>query len=309
MPRAIQFDHYGDVDVLHIVEVPEPSPGAGEVAVRVVVAGTNPGEIGIRTGALESIYPTTFPCGEGTDFAGVVVGVGPDVTGVLVGDDVIGWSDERSAQADYVIVPEDHVVVKRPELPWEVAGGLFVVAATATAAVRAVAPKSGETVIVSAAAGGVGGLAAQLAQRSGASVIGIASDAHADWLTSIGVASVAYGDGMLERIKAAAQDGVDAFIDTHGGGYVDAAIDLGVSPDRINTIIDFPAAQRHGAHTDGMSTASTADVLAHMADLIADGDVTLPIDATFPLDEVRDAYTELAKGHTRGKIVLTVSPT
>jgi NADPH:quinone reductase-like Zn-dependent oxidoreductase len=309
MPRAIQFDHYGDVDVLHIVEVPEPSPGAGEVAVRVVVAGTNPGEIGIRTGALESIYPTTFPCGEGTDFAGVVVGVGPDVTGFLVGDDVVGWSDERSAQADYVIVPEDHVVVKRPELPWEVAGGLFVVAATATAAVRAVAPKPGETVVVSAAAGGVGGLASQLAQHSGASVIGIASDAHADWLTSIGVAPVAYGDGMLDRIKAAAPDGVDAFIDTYGSGYVDAAIDLGVSPDRINTIIDFPAAARHGAHADGMSTASTADVLAHVANLIADGDMTLPIDATFPLDEVRDAYTELAKRHTRGKIVLTVSPT
>jgi NADPH:quinone reductase len=309
MPRAIQFDHYGDVDVLHVVEVPEPSAGAGEVAVRVVVAGTNPGEIGIRTGALESIFPTTFPCGEGTDFAGVVVGVGPDVTEFLVGDDIVGWSDERSAQADYVIVPEDHVVVKRPELPWEVAGGLFVVAATATAAVRAVAPKSGETVVVSAAAGGVGGLAAQLAQRAGASVIGIASDAHADWLTSIGVAPVTYGNAMLERLRAAAPDGVDAFIDTHGGGYVDAAIDLGVSPERINTIVDFPAAGRHGAHADGMSTASTADVLAQVANLIADGDLTLPIDATFPLDEVRDAYTELAKRHTRGKIVLTVSPT
>lgn len=309
MPRAIQFDHYGDVDVLHVAEVPEPIPGGGEVVVRVVVAGTNPGEIGIRTGAMDAIYPTTFPSGEGSDFAGVVTGVGPDVTEFLLGDDVIGWSDERSAQADYVLVPEDHLVVKRPEVPWEVAGGLFVVAATATAAVRAVAPKAGETVVVSGSAGGVGGLAAQLAKRAGASVVGIASDAHADWLTSIGITPVAYGDGMLDRIRTAAPDGVDAFIDTHGSGYVDAAVDLGVAPDRINTIMDFTAAAKHHVHADGLSTASTTDVLAEVADLIADGTVTLPIDATFPLDEVRDAYTELAKGHTRGKIVLTVSPT
>jgi NADPH:quinone reductase len=308
MPRAIQFDRYGDVDVLHVAEVPEPTPGAGEVAVRVVVAGTNPGDIGFRTGAMDAMYPTTFPSGEGTDFAGVVTGVGPDVTEFLVGDDVIGWSAGRSAQADYVLVPEDHLVVKRAELPWEVAGGLFVVAATATAAVRAVAPKPGETVVVSGAAGGVGGMAAQLAKRAGASVIGIASDSHAAWLTSIGVTPVAYGDGMLDRIRAAAPDGVDAFIDTHGSGYVDAAINLGVEPDRINTIIDFPAVEKHHVHADGMSTASTADVLAGIADLIADGSIALPIDATFPLDEVRDAYTELAKGHTRGKIVLTVSP-
>jgi NADPH:quinone reductase len=309
MPRAIQFDHFGDVDVLHVAEVPEPTPGAGEVAVRVVVAGTNPGEIAIRTGAMDAIYPTTFPCGEGTDFAGIVAGVGTDVAGFLIGDDVIGWSDERSAQADYVVVPEDHLVVKRPELPWEVAGGLFVVASTATAAVRAVAPKSGETVVVSGAAGGVGGLAAQLAKRAGASVVGITSDSHADWLTSVGVTPVTYGDGMLDRIRKAAPAGVDAFIDTHGSGYVDDAVDLGVAPERINTIIDFPAAEKHHVHTDGMSTASTADVLAEVAGLIADGSVKLPIDATYPLDEVRDAYTELAKGHTRGKIVLTVSPT
>jgi NADPH:quinone reductase len=309
MPRAIQFDHFGDVDVLHIAEVPEPTPGAGQVSIRVAVAGTNPGEIAIRTGAMDAIYPTTFPSGEGTDFAGVVAGVGTDVTGLLIGDDVIGWTDERSAQADYVVVPEDHLVVKRPELPWEVAGGLFVVAATATAAVRAVAPKPGETVVVSGAAGGVGGLAAQLAKRAGASVIGIASDSHAEWLRSVGVTAVAYGDGMLDRIRAAAPRGVDAFIDTHGSGYVDAAVDLGVAPDRIDTIIDFPAAEKYRVHADGMSTASTAEVLAEVADLIADGDVMLPIDATFPLDGVRDAYTELAKGHTRGKIVLTVSPT
>jgi NADPH:quinone reductase-like Zn-dependent oxidoreductase len=309
MSRAIQFDHYGDVDVLHVAEVPEPTAGGNEVAVRVVVAGTNPGEIAIRTGAMDAIYPTTFPSGEGTDFAGVVAGVGPDVTGFLLGDDVIGWSDQRSAQADYVLVPEDHLVVKPPDVPWEVAGGLFVAAATATAAVRAVAPAAGETVVVSGAAGGVGSLAAQLAKRAGAAVIGIASDPHAEWLTSIGVTPVAYGDGMLDRIRTAAPDGVDAFIDAHGSGYVDAAVDLGVAPDRINTIIDFSAAEKHHVHTDGMSTASTADVLAEVADLIAGGAVTLPIDATYPLDQVRDAYTELAKGHTRGKIVLTVSPT
>jgi NADPH:quinone reductase len=163
----------------------------------------------------------------------------------------------------------------------------------------------GEVVAVSAAAGGVGGLAAQLARRAGARVLGIASAASAGRLRAIGVEPVVYGDGLADRLRSLAPGGIDAFIDTHGDGYVDLAVALGVTPGRIDTIIDFAAAQRHGAKTDASPQASTPDILATMAEHVAWGRLTVPIAAIYPLEQVRDAYTELASGHVHGKIVLS----
>jgi NADPH:quinone reductase len=178
MPRAVRFDHYGNVDVLNITEVERPSPSPGRVLVRVITAGINPGEIAIREGRLSKQFPATFPSGQGTDFAGVVAELGDGVTGPSVGTAVIGWSKERSAQAEFVAVPADQLVAKPDTLDWGVAGALFVVASTATAAVAAVAPQRGETILLSGASGGVGSLAAQLALRTGASVVGIARRSH-----------------------------------------------------------------------------------------------------------------------------------
>jgi NADPH:quinone reductase-like Zn-dependent oxidoreductase len=217
---------------------------------------------------------------------------------------VLGWTEERASQAELVAVPADQLTAKPPSVPWEVAGSLFVAGMAAYACVRAVAPQPGETIVVSAAAGGVGSLASQLARRTGASVIGLASESNHDWLRRHDIASVTYGVGRKERIRDAAGGTVDGFIDTFGGGYVDLAIDLGVDRARINTIADFEAVRRLGVQGQGTHAIATAARLAELGQLVADGELEVPIAQVFPLDQVRDAFRELARRHTRGKIVL-----
>jgi NADPH:quinone reductase-like Zn-dependent oxidoreductase len=306
MTRAVRFDQYGDVDVLRIEDVPQPQPAADQVLVEVVAAGINPGEISIRAGLLHERWPATFPSGEGTDFAGRVLQVGASVDGFAVGDEVVGWSDGRSSHAEHVVVTADHLTRKPLALDWIRAGGLFVAGVTAYAAVRAVQPTAGETVVVSGAAGGVGSLTVQLARNAGATVVGIAGEKNADWLRSVGVIPIAYGDDLGDRLRKLVPSGIDAFIDTYGSGYVDLAVELGVDPARINTIIDYQAAQKAGAKAEGSSTASDAEILAYLADELAWGRVVMPVAAVYPLDAVKEAYTELADRHTRGKIVLAM---
>jgi NADPH:quinone reductase-like Zn-dependent oxidoreductase len=304
VPLAVRFDEYGDVDVLKVVEVERPVPEPGQVLVKVVAAGTNPGEASIRKGLLAAIWPATFPSGQGSDLAGTVADVGPGVAGLAVGDEVLGFVDTRSSQAEFVVAEAGNLVPRPAKVPWDQAGALFVAGTTAYAAVRAVNPRPGETVVVSAAAGGVGSLAVQLARNTGATVIGLASEAHHDWLASHGITPVTYGDGVVERIQKAAGGPVDAFIDTFGNGYVEIAIALGVLPDRIDTIIDWTAAEKYGTKTDGTSAAATAEVLGELAGLIADGRLEVPIAKAYPLSDVRDAFRELEQRHTLGKIVL-----
>ena len=305
MPRAVRFDRYGDVDVLNVVDVERPIPGPREVLVRVKAAGMNPGEASIRKGLLAERWPATFPSGEGSDFAGMVEEVGPDVEGVQVGDEVIGWTDQRASHAEFVVAPAEHLTPKPAGVSWEAAGGLFVAGATAYAAVRAVGPSAGDTVVVSGAAGGVGSLAVQLAVLAGATVIGLAGESNHQWLLEHGVIPVAYGDGVVDRIREVTDGHVDAFIDTFGGGYVQLAVEeLGVTPDRIDTIIDWDAAQRYGAKTEASAAGASADVLAELARLIDEGRLEVPIAKVYALDDVRDAYRELEQRHTRGKIVL-----
>jgi NADPH:quinone reductase-like Zn-dependent oxidoreductase len=304
MPKAVRYDDYGGIDVLQVVDVDRPVPGPGQVLVRVKAAGINPGEAKIRDGQLAERWPSTFPSGQGSDLAGVVAELGEGVTGFAVGDEVIGWTDNRASQAEFVVVEAGHLVPKPAGVSWEAAGGLFVVGATAYAAVRAVAAGPGDVVVVSGAAGGVGSIAVQLAARAGATVIGLASPANHAWLASHGVTGVAYGDGVADRILAAAGGRVDAFIDTVGGDYVELALSLGVQPDRIDTIANFTAQEKYGVKIDGNAAGSSADVLAELAGLIDKGQLEIPVAGVYPLTEVRAAYTELEKGHTHGKIVL-----
>ncbi len=303
--KAVRFEQYGDVDVLKVVDVPRPQPAAGQVLVRVKAAGINPGEISIRQGLLHDRWPATFPSGQGSDFAGVVEALGPDVDTFAPGDAVIGYTDNRASQAEFVVVDAGHLTAKPASVPWEVAGALHVVGATAVAAVRAVAPQPDEHVVVSGAAGGVGSVVVQLAARTGAAVFGLASEPHHAWLRAHDVVPITYGEGVEDRIRAATGGQVDAFIDTFGGGYVEMAAALGVPAERIDTIIDYAAAQRFGAKTDGSAVGAGADTLAELARLLADGELEVPIAATYPLEQVREAYTELARRHTQGKIVLT----
>lgn len=304
MPKAVRFDDYGGVDVLQVVDVPRPTPGPGEALVRVRAAGINPGEAKIRQGAMHARFPATFPSGQGSDLAGAVEEVGPGVEGFAPGDPVVGFSNRRSSHAELVVVEARDLVRKPDGVPWEVAGALFVAGTTAYATVRAVAPRSGETVAVSSAAGGVGSLAVQLAARTGARVVGIAGPGNHDWLRSHGAVPVAYGDGLENRIREASGGHVEAFIDTFGDGYVALALELGVPPERIDTIADFAAVEAHGVKAEGSATAATAEVVAELVDLVARGELEVPISRTYPLDEVRAAFTELERGHTRGKIVL-----
>ena len=301
--RAVRFDRYGGVDVLEVREVEDPVATPGRVLVAVKAAGINPGEIAIREGRLHERWPATFPSGEGTDFAGVVRSVGDGVT-TSPGDEVLGWTEERASHAELVAVPADQLTAKPPSVSWEVAGSLFVAGMAAYVCVQAVAPRPGETIVVSAAAGGVGSLAVQLARRTGASVIGLAGQRNHDWLREHDIVPVTYGDGQRERIREVAGGQVDGFIDTFGGGYVDLAIDLGVTPERINTISDFEAVQRLGVQAQGTHAIATAARLAELARLVADGDLEVPIARVYPLDRVRDAFSELADRHTHGKIVL-----
>jgi NADPH:quinone reductase-like Zn-dependent oxidoreductase len=305
MPRAVRYDEFGGIDVLRVDEVRRPVPGSEQVLVRVKAAGINPSEAVIRTGAVSKLFPSTFPSGQGSDLAGVIEEVGAGVAGFSPGDEVIGFTQKRASQAELVLVEVGDVTRKPEKVPWEVAGGLYVVGVTAWGAVHAVGPKEGETVAISGAAGGVGSLAAQLARRTGATVIGLASENNHEWLTGLGVIPVAYGDGVADRIRAAAPGGVDAFIDAFGDGYVELALALGVAADRIDTIADFAAAAKYGVKTDGGTAAGPgATVLAELASLIADGQLEVPIANVYPLAQVREAYTELERRHTRGKIVL-----
>ncbi len=304
MAKAVRFDRYGGADVLYVADVDIPSPAAGEVVVKVQAAGINPGEASIRKGLLDAVFPATFPSGQGSDLAGVVHQLGDGVTGFSLGDEVLGWSWQRSSQAEYVSVPAAQLIPKPPALSWPVAGSLYVVGVTAYAAVRAVSVQPGETVVVSGAAGGVGTIVTQLLKVKGAQVIGIASAPHHEWLRSHGVTPVSYGDGLEERILALAPNGVDAFIDLFGPDYVRLAVELGLPRDRIETIIAFDAAKEYGTQAAGSGDASTTEVLAEIAGLVASGEIEVPIAATYPLEKVKDAYEELEKRHTRGKIVL-----
>jgi NADPH:quinone reductase-like Zn-dependent oxidoreductase len=303
--RAVRFDEHGDVDVLYLADVPLPELEPDQVLVKVWAAGINPGEIAIRVGAMATAFPTTFPSGEGTDFAGTVVEVGGDASGFAIGDAVLGWSEWRSSHADYVVVPQSHLVPKPETVSWEVAGSLFIAGVTAFAAARAVEAQAGETVVVSSAAGGVGSIVVQLLASRGVRVIGVASEPNHEWLRSVGVIPVGYSEpDLAARVRALAPEGVDALVDTHGPEYVELAVELGVPPQRINTVAAYQAATEIGAKTEGARFASNAETLGEVVDLVARGVVSVQIEATYPLDAVKEAYTELGKRHSRGKIVL-----
>ncbi len=306
MSKAVRFDRYGDVDVLEVREVERPVPAKGQVLVQVKAAGINPGEAMIRRGVLHDRWPATFPSGQGSDLAGVVAEVGPGVTAFGVGDEVLGFTENRSSQAEFVNVPATQLTAKPGAVPWEVAGALYVAGTTAYAAVRSVSLKPGETVAIAGAAGGVGSMAVQLAKRADATVLGIAGPANDDWLTAHGVTPVNYGRGLADRLRAASPNGrIDAFLDLFGSGYVELAVtELDIQPERVDTIIDVPAVEQFGVKFEGNGDASSADVLAELAALIADGELKVPIAEVVPLDDVQRAYRTLEQRHTRGKIVL-----
>lgn len=301
MARFARIERFGGPEVIEIVHEDPAHPGPGEVRVRVRANGLNPVDYKIfRSAQHAANYGAVPPCGIGMDFAGDVDEIGEGVTRFAVGDAVLGGK-RNAAVGDFVIIGEDEIIIRKPDaLDYDRAGALAVVGRTGWAIVAALSIGRGDTVFVSAAAGGVGVVAAQLAVRAGAIVVGTAGEDNHEFLRGLGVIPVAYGEGMLGRLRDAAPQGYTAALDNNGPDSIDAALELGIPLHRINTI----AARGHrGAQGAGSVDASLED-FAEIARLVAEDEVLLPIDSIYPIERVREAYERLEAGHLRGKIVL-----
>ena len=305
--KAVRFTRYGGPEVLEVTDVARPVPAPGEVLVEVVATATNPGEIGIREGHYADRWPAHFPEGQGNDFAGRIVELGGNDTHLKIGDEVLGFAPRR-AQAEYVALGAQRVTLKPSGLSWEAAATIAGAGATAWASVAAVNPQAGETVVVSAAAGGVGIYAGQLARLRGADVIGTCSAANFEGLAALGIRPVQYGPDLARQLRALAPGGIDGFIDTFGAGNVAMAVDLGVQPHRINTLNDFDAVRRFGVHSDAQEQADTPQEWSALAELVAHGDIKVPIAEVyqFTTDHVRQAYRDVGTRRVTGKRVLRI---
>lgn len=301
--RRVQFDRFGGPEVLHLGSVPEPHARPNQLRIRVQFAGLNPVDAKVFMNAPTARpYAIEFPSGNGIDFAGYVDEVGADVEEFSVGEVVFG-ARQFAAQADEILVEPGDIVRCPADLDVRVAGSLSIAGRTAWASVHRVRPTPADTVLVSAAAGGVGVLAAQLARRTGARVIGTASRANHAFLRSLDIEPVDYHGDLVARVRDLAPQGITAALDNSGRATVDAALALGAPPSRINSIADYAAASDYGTSRAGGADAP-AHALAEVADLLASGRVVLPVDSVLPLERVREAYDHLLKGHVRGKVVL-----
>ncbi len=308
--RAVRFDSYGGPDVLYVTDVERPEAGRRRGARRGSRGRHQPrrGRYPHPARCTSNSRPP-FPPAKAATWPASSSKSADGVSDFAVGDEVLGFSFQRSSHATHTSVPVEQLIHKPTELSWEVAGSLYVVGATAYAAVRAVAPQSGETVAVSAAAGGVGSLVVQLLALQGVRVLGIASSGNAEWLRAHGVEPIEYGDGLADRLQQAAPDGVDAFIDLFGPDYVQLAVDLGVPLERINTIISFAKAAEVGAKTEGSAEASTPAVLQEISrsDRVRRGGFRRCCD--LPAGSGRRRLRQnSSRRHTHGKIVLLPQP-
>ncbi len=301
--KAIRFSEYGGPEVLRLLDVDDPIAGPGEVRLAVRAAGVNPIEWKIRSGMLAQVSPREFPAGLGSDVAGTVEEVGEGVSEFQVGDDLLG-SSATPAYAELALARPSALVAKPAEIPWEVAGGLAVAAKTAWRTLAELHVASGETLLIHAAAGGVGVVAVQLARARGARVIGTAGDSNHGFLRSLGATPVTYGDGWKQRVRALAPDGIDAVLDASGRGELTGSIELAGGTERVVTIA-APDAAEHGVFFSGaQSTIDVSPALAEVVALVAAGKVVIPIWRTYPLAEAAAAHAESEAGHARGKIVL-----
>lgn len=306
MTRAVLYDQTGGPEVLRVADVPDPSPGDGQVVVTVRAVGLNPYDAKARSGIAPIPGDPPFPRGLGGDFAGVVSAVGADAAyadgaPVAVGDEVLGWAGGTLRET--LAAPAAQLARKPAALPWSVAASLNTPGQTALACLRVLPVGTGDMVLVSAAAGSVGFLISQLAVEAGARVIGTASTANHDRLRRIGVEPVEYGPGLVDRVRAAAPDGVTAVFDSFGRETIDAALELGVPVDRFCEIVDHKATAELGLVSPGRYKRS-AEVLESLADRVAAGELSLPVQQEFSLDEVQDAFRLLEGRHLTGKIVV-----
>ena len=306
MTRIVAPADFGGPEQLSITEVPTPEPGPGEVRVAVRAIGVNPIDWKIYSGRIGR-DPKALG-GIGFELAGVVDALGEGVDDWSVGDEVIATQVPGNGYTDAAVVPAAGLIAKPVALSWELAGSVSVAGATAAHAVTASGVGEGDTLLVHGAAGGVGGLVVQLARRRGVRVIATASERNHDYLRSLGAEPVVYGEGLLDRVRALAPDGVDAAVDTVGTDEaIDTSLALVGDPHRVVSIAGY---QRRG---DGIfliggggdpGTEIRDAARPEVAQLLADGEVTLPIQATYPLEDTAEAHRVGLAGHTRGKLVI-----
>ncbi|GAA2901980.1 NADP-dependent oxidoreductase [Streptosporangium fragile] len=300
--KAAAFHEFGGPEVLRVTEIATPEAGEGQVRVRVRAAGVQPFDVAVRRGWTPAGVTGDLPRVPGNEFAGVVDQVGAGVTGISPGAEVLGFT-LLNAYAEYVVVPAENVTPKPAAMPWEVAGGFTAGTQTAHIALRQLEVGEGDTVLVHAAAGGVGTAAVQLARLWGATVIGTAREENHDYLRSLGAIPVAYGEGLLERVRALAPGGVDKVLDGAGGEALDVSLRL-VKPERVITLVEHGKAAELGVQlTRGVRLASR---LAELAALHAEGRLVFPVRRTYPLRRAADAHREVEGRHGRGKVVITI---
>ncbi|AZZ49851.1 NADP-dependent oxidoreductase [Rathayibacter rathayi] len=305
--RVVQYSRFGDADVLEIAEVDRPRPGPGEVLVEVLAAGVNHMEAFIRQGLFDSDHSAAFPMRQGTDFSGVIVALGEGVTDIKLRSDVVGHALVGS-HATHVVVPRRNLVAKPASVSWEVGGALFLAGVTAWRALEATQVGPDDTVVVSAAAGGVGSLEIQLAKLRGASVIGTCGERNFDYLRQIGVKPVVYGDGIAERIRAAARDGVTVFLDNFGGENDALADELGIAAGRFHSSDDRKEIELRAVWPDAETAQRDTEILSELVGLVAEQKLRVLVSGFYPFDQVQDAFDDLEKRHSRGKIVLGMNP-
>ncbi|MDT0471478.1 NADP-dependent oxidoreductase [Streptomyces sp. DSM 41014] len=302
--KAIVFDAFGGTEVLHEAEIDVPEPGPGQVRVQVRAVGVNPVDGKIRSGIMEAIFPTTLPAVPGGEIAGIVDAVGEGVDQLKVGDEVLGWSDTGS-YAQYALADPAVLAPKPAGLGWTRAAALPVASDGADRVLDLLDVLAGETLLIHGASGALGTVAVQLAVARGARVIGTAGPANQEYVTSLGATALVYGDGLVERVRALAPQGVDAVLDAAGKGALEDSITLRGGTDRIVTTADFRARELGVVFAEGPQRRS-ATRLAELARQAADGGLVITVGATYPLADAAEAQQVSDGGHGRGKLVLTV---
>ncbi|MGO8372559.1 NADP-dependent oxidoreductase [Rhizobium ruizarguesonis] len=299
--RAVRFHKYGGPEVLTIDEVDPPQPDSGQVRISVRAAGLNPIDWKLRAGYMHHFMPLSFPAGIGVDAAGVVDAIGEGVTGVSVGDAVFGKGNET--MAEYAILRQ---WAQKPDtLSFEEAAGFPVAVETAARIIEQVGVKPGETLLVSGAAGGVGTAVLQLARAAGIRTIGTASQAKHPYLRSLGAIPTTYGPGLRERVIALAPNGVQGALDIAGSGIIPELVAITGDAARVVSIADFHA-EEYGARTSFEPNDATPSLIRAAA-MAAAGSFSLPVERTFPLDQVGAAHELSAAGHVTGRLVITIN--
>ncbi len=300
--QAVVFEEFGGPEVLRTQDVAEPHAGPGEVRVSVRAAGVNQIDVKIRRGWTQGFIDVTFPATPGLEVAGVVDEVGEGAE-FAIGDEVVGWSTTGSYAESAVV---GNVVPKPAGVSWEQAVGLPVAGETAQRVLDELGLKAGETLLLHGAAGAVGSIAVQLAKAAGATVVGTASPANHTFLRGIGAIPVAYGDGLLDRVREAAPQGIDAVFDAAGQGGLEESIELRGGTDRIVTIADMQAGAL-GVAVSAASSASPEEIRAGLSKQLqaaADGNLTVRVAETFALSDAAKAQDLSESGHAQGKVVV-----